>query len=64
MKSEGAAFRGACARARQANAAKRGDGSVTVLDFGSGDQGRKRVIQLRFNVGVLEAISKRKASTL
>ena len=37
MKSEGAAFRGACARARKANAAKRGDGSVTVLDFGSGD---------------------------
>ena len=28
------------------------------------DQGRKRVIQRRFNVGVLEAILKRKASTL
>ena len=28
------------------------------------DQGRKRVIQRRFNVGVLEAISERKASTL
>ena len=28
------------------------------------EQGRKRVIQRRFNVGVLEAISKRKASTL
>ena len=27
-------------------------------------QGRKRVIQRRFNVGVLEAISERKASTL
>ena len=27
-------------------------------------QGRKRVIQRRFNVGVLEAIPKRKASTL
>ena len=27
-------------------------------------QGRKRVIQCRFNVGVLEAIPKRKASTL
>ena len=27
-------------------------------------QGRERVIQCRFNVGVLEAISKRKASTL
>ena len=27
-------------------------------------QGRKRVMQRRFNVGVLEAISKRKASTL
>ena len=27
-------------------------------------QGRKRVIQRRFNVGVLEAVSKRKASTL
>ena len=27
-------------------------------------QGRKRVIQRRFNVGVLEAIPERKASTL
>ena len=31
---------------------------------GSWDQGGKRVIQRRFNVGVLEAISERKASTL
>ena len=30
----------------------------------SGHQGRKRVIQRRFNVGVLEAIPKRKASML
>ena len=30
----------------------------------SRDQGRKRVIQRRFNVGVLEAIPKRKASML
>ena len=37
----------------------------TILLDGAGDrQGRKRVIQRRFNVGVLEAISKRKASTL
>ena len=28
------------------------------------EQGRKRVIQRRFNVGVLEAISEKKASTL
>ena len=35
------------------------------VERGAGDkQGRKRVIQRRFNVGVLEAISKRKASTL
>ena len=31
---------------------------------GGAIQGRKRVIQRRFNVGVLEAIPKRKASTL
>ena len=36
---------------------------VHVLDTGI-DQGRKRVIQRRFNVGVLEATSERKASTL
>ena len=32
--------------------------------FHSDAQGRKRVIQRRFNVGVLEAIPERKASTL
>ena len=32
--------------------------------FESGTQGRKRVIQRLFNVGVLEAMSEKKASTL
>ena len=35
----------------------------TFFDIGT-DQGRKRVIRRHFNVGVPEAISKRKASTL
>ena len=38
--------------------------AVTFAAEGGAVQGRKRVIQRRFNVGVLEAISKRKASTL
>ena len=36
---------------------------ICVVGDGKG-QGRKRVIQRRFNVGVLEAISERNASTL
>ena len=35
-----------------------------LVDVSRLDQGRKRVIQRRFNVGVLEAMSERKASTL
>ena len=35
-----------------------------VSAFARWEQGRKRVIQCRFNVGVLEAFPKRKASTL
>ena len=35
--------------------------TITTIGYG---QGRKRVIQRRFNVGVLEAIPRRKASTL
>ena len=42
-----------------------GSGFIVLLCGPSGTgQGRKRVIQRRFNVGVLEAVSKRKASTL
>ena len=39
-------------------------GAVVYEGEWSRGQGRKRVIQRRFNVGVLEAIPKRKASTL
>ena len=45
--------------AKECDAALRLDHATKVRD-----QGRKRVIQRRFNVGVLEAIPKRKASTL
>ena len=40
------------------------DSCLVVASGGCDLQGRKRVIRRRFNVGVLEAISKRKASTL
>ena len=46
--------------------AEAGDGraAYNAAHMKANGQGRKRVIQRRFNVGVLEAIPKRKASTL
>ena len=41
-----------------------GEGDERALLEQFGAQGRKRVIQRRFNVGVLETISEKKASTL
>ena len=40
------------------------DSKLEMFPFDRHKQGRKRVIQRRFNVGVLEAISERNASTL
>ena len=73
--SDAAAHRGRCARcvlcpacgtAARAALLPAGGGKRWAYACGhcSWSQGRKRVIQRRFNVGVLEAISKRKASTL